>query len=156
MKTSALLLAVLTATSLFAETRLVPNDIKYRDTSAPHATGRDGNVAIEARALLGSDQKTTLEVTTGSLENQPAGPGNIDKVQVKIGDLTINHNNLTAGGYYAETLDGLQRGDTLQVQANVSGIDGRTAVVTVDETVKKRPDLEMAWITAPTSPPTRR
>lgn len=149
MRTSAFLFAIVFAASLSAETRLAPNTIKYRDTSAPHATGRDGNVVVEARALLGSDRKTTLEVTTGSLDDPSGAPGNLDKVQVKIGDLTTNHNNLAGGGSYTETLDGLQRGDKLQVQANVSGIDGRTAVVTLDETVKKRPDLEMAWITAP-------
>lgn len=147
---SVLLLAALTALSASAELHTIPNSQKYRDSSLPHAHGSDGSASIEARALIGRDRVTTLEVTTGALDTTAPAPGNIDKLQLKIGDVTTNYNNLAGGGTFALQLTGLARGNTLQVQTNVSGIDpSRTNVITVDETVKRRPDIEVVSVDAP-------
>jgi hypothetical protein len=133
-----------------------PNTTKYQDTSKPNATGRAGSATLTARALLAKDGTTLVEATTGEMDTSTTPPGNIDKMQVKgivVEDedpiFTENFNKLEAGGYFAETFEGLARGATAQVQANISGIDrNRTGVITLKETVKLRPDLE-AKINAP-------
>lgn len=139
---AAILVGCFAAASLHADLTFIPNSTKYRDTGIPNATGRSGSAAIEARALLGKDGATELAVTTGSLDNTAAAAGSIDKVQLKAaGDHTKNFNNLD-GATFVQTIDGLFRHQQVQVQANVSGIDAhRSDVVTVDETVKLRPDL---------------
>jgi hypothetical protein len=135
--------------------KLYPNSVKYRDTGAKPARGRSGAASLEARALLGKDRETLLEVSTGSLEGGQAPPGNLEKVQVKVFDpqghyvSTTNRNGLAGGGYAAYRFATLPRGSGLQVQANVGGIDAnRTDIVTVSETVKLRPDL-VVGIAAP-------
>lgn len=122
---------------------------KYRDSSLPHATGRSGTARLAALALLGPDGLTRLTLTTGDLDDPAAAPGHISKAQVKI----------FSGGRHAGTLNfhdigratttlvlpGLGRLDSLRVQANVRGVDGRrTDVVTVTETVKLGPSLHVA------------
>src|SRR5690348_11830002 len=47
----------------------VPNSQKYHNTGMHPATGRSGSASIEARALFGKDGNTTVEVSTGSLED---------------------------------------------------------------------------------------
>lgn len=85
-------------------------------------------------------------MTTGSLDSA-AAPGNIDKVQLKAGTATRNFNGLAAGGVFTQTFTGLGRNEPLQIQTNVSGIDGsRTDVVTVTEAVKLRPDVAVERI----------
>lgn len=117
------------------------------------ATGRSGSASITARALLGKDNATDLEVTTGDLDTTAAPPGKIDKVQLKLTAdqvYTRNFNNLSAGGKFELRMPGLARHEAFQVQTNVSGIDGRrTDVVTVTETVKLRPDLAASDIQMP-------
>jgi hypothetical protein len=122
---------------------------KYRDSSAPHATGRSGSATLAARALLGSDGVTYLTITTGDLEKLDAAPGELAKVQVKAftpdGEklYTLNFQRPSAGGSVVLRLDGLSRGSRVQVQANVRGIDrNRTDVVTLTETVKRAPSLQ--------------
>jgi hypothetical protein len=116
---------------------------KYRDSSAPHATGRSGSARLEARALLGADGVTRLLVTTGSVDDPDRAPGELAKVQLKIyspdGDrlFTLNFQRFTTRGSYEFRLPGLPRGARIEVQANVRGIDrNRTDVVTITETVK--------------------
>lgn len=150
--------AVLIATfflspSLLADddVELIPNDVKYSDTSIPNATGRDGGASIQARALLGQDGVTDVEVTTGSFDGG-AAPGNVDKVQVKAGNLetdalTRNFNGLANGGFTTVRLTDLPLAprSAIQIQANVSGVDpNRVGVITVSETVKRRPDLSVS------------
>jgi len=122
---------------------------KYRDSSAPHATGRSGSATLAARAFLGSDGVTYLTVTTGDLENLDAAPGELAKIQVKAFTpdgtklYTLNFQRPSAGGSVVLRLDGLSRGSRVQVQANVRGIDrNRTDVVTITETVKRAPSLQ--------------
>ena len=133
------------------------NSVKYRDAGMKPATGRSGSATISARALYGSDGRATLEVTTGSFESAAAAPGNIDKVQVKLLEnnkigrqvFARNYNGLTGGGTWSQSLPA-GPGRTLQVVANVSGIDAnRTDVVVVRERVKRRPDLVADQIDAP-------
>lgn len=130
-----------------------PNSQKYQDAGLKPATGRSGSASITARALLGKDNSTDLEVTTGALDTTAAPPGNIDKVQLKLTAdqvYTRNFNNLSAGGKFELRMPGMARHEAFQVQTNVSGIDGRrTDVVTVTETVKLRPDLAASDLQMP-------
>ena len=127
---------------------MYPNAVKYRDAGGKPATGRSGSAAIEVRALRGQND-TEVEVTTGNFESMATPPGRLDKVQIKIyggnGDVVVTDNyrrSLMSGGYGAFGYDFPYRGQKIQVQANVSGIDpNRTDIVTVEETVKLRPDL---------------
>lgn len=125
-----------------------PMSAKYRDLGAKPASGRSGSASIEARALLGVDGTTDLEVTTGHFEGG-AAVGSLSKVQVKVlannGHVLTTDNyrkTLTGAGFASFTYDGLYRGQSTQVQASVAGIDGaRTDIVTVSTDVKLRPDL---------------
>jgi hypothetical protein len=60
-----------------------------------------------------------------------------------------NYNGLEAGGSALFRYPSYGRGDQLQVQAMVTGIDRRPHIVTVLETVKLRPDLVVSGLTAP-------
>jgi hypothetical protein len=133
--------------------RFISNAVKYRDAGARPATGRSGSFSIAARALLGADGVTQLEVTTGSFEAPSTASSPLAKVQVKLAagggvQRTLNYNNLSGGGTATFSYPGLARGSALQVQANVSEAK-RTAVVTVSEAVHLRPDLRVV-LQAPT------
>lgn len=132
------------------------NSVKYRDAGARPATGRSGSAAIQARALRGQTE-TDIEVTTGQFESATAPAGKLDKVQIKVfngnGDVLVTDNyrkGALNGATGSFTYDWPGRGQKIQVQANVSGIDPtRTDVVTVDTNVALRPDLTVSTITAP-------
>jgi len=139
-----------------AKPQPTPNSVKYRDAGAKPATGRSGSAAIQARALRGQTE-TTVEVTTGQFDGGTAAAGKLDKVQVKVFD---NHDDVLVTDNYRKgalsgatgsfTYDWPTRGQKVQVQANVSGIDPtRTDVVTVSTNVALRPDLTVSSITAP-------
>jgi hypothetical protein len=131
--------SLLLASAAFAQT-FTPNDIKYRDSGEKPATGRSGDATIEAVALLGKNGSTELTVTSN---------GSIDKVQVKVGEVTTNHNG-SAGSTFTTTMTGLRRRDSFAVQANVSGPDAaRTGVVSANPVVRMRPELTMQWVEAP-------
>jgi hypothetical protein len=152
MKKISLALALLVAMPLLAQraSDLTPNTVKYKDEGLKNATGRSGSASIEARALLGSDGVTDVEVTTASFEATTA-PGRIEKVQVKANADTDdadtrNFTNLGDSGFATVRLDTLPlaRRQPVRIFTNVSGIDpSRTDVVTVDEIVKMRPDLSI-------------
>ena len=134
-----------------------PNSRRYRDAGAHPATGRDGSATLQARALLGRDGATVLELTTGALDVAGAPPGNIDHVQLKLLAtdnsvvLTQNYAGLTDGGAWTHSYAGLGPHQAFQVQTNISGIDAnRTDVVTVQGTVQRRPDLAAISLNAPT------
>ena len=156
VKRIALATALILAMPAMAQTFLqpLPKGAKYRDQGTKPATGRSGLAAIEARALLGRDGMTDIEVTTGHFEGI-GGAGTLAKVQVKLfsgGALRETDNyRLGAAGLGTGTFSyaGLNRGYSAQVQANVSGIDPRrTDVVTVTTPVKRRPDLEAMHLNA--------
>jgi len=131
---------------LSAGGRLISNRIKYRDTSAPHATGRSGSARLSGVATFGAGA-TTLTITSSSLlSTDPRGE--IAKAQIKVfgadGGLLFveNHNKLNGGPTATFLLAGVVPGMRIQVQANVRGIDGRrTDVVTLTETVQLPPAL---------------
>jgi hypothetical protein len=135
---------------------LIHNSIKYRDAGAKPATGRSGSAAIEARALRGKTQ-TDIEVTTGQLDGIATPPGKLDKVQLKVyagnGNLLVTDNyrkSLLSGGSGDFEYDWVTRGQSVQVQANVSGIDPtRNDVVTVSTPVKWRPDITISNLQKP-------
>lgn len=132
-----------------------PVSKKYSDNGAKPATGRSGSASIEARALIGADGNTKIEVSTGQLDT-PTAPGNISKVQLKAingaGEVirTQNFNVLSGGGYWTHSTNQLGHNAPIQVQTNVRGIDPkRTDVVTVTARVKKRPDMAVSSVTNP-------
>jgi hypothetical protein len=134
---------------------LVPNARRYKDSGLKPATGRSGSASLTARALLGNDGATTVELSTGPLDTGGTKPGNINKSQIKPLDengealYARNYGN-SGGGYFTTTVNDLHRGQQVQMQANISGIDAnRTNVVTVVETVKLRPDLSPTSLSVP-------
>lgn len=132
--------------------RFYPNSQKYREMGAKPATGRSGSASIQARALLDAAGMTEIEISTGQLDSDGA-PGNISKVQLKLsgsGTWTRNFNNLSQGGYVSLLQSGLLRGQSLQIQTNVTGIDPRrTDVVTVHPAIALGPDPAVISIDAP-------
>jgi hypothetical protein len=120
----------------------VPNSIKYKDSGSRPATGRSGSATLEARALIGSDHVTTVEVSSN---------GTLEKVQLKLTatGVTRNFNGLSSNGF-TTTFDDLAHGEPVQVQANVTGVDpSRTDVVTVATSIARRPDLRVLSVSAP-------
>jgi hypothetical protein len=135
------------------------NSVKYRDKGLKHARGRAGLAAtaatLEARALLGRDGSTTLDISTGAID-APDASRLLSKVQLKqyapngALQITTNYKEINSPVYQL-TLAGRVRGSKLQVQGTIVGVDGKHSdVVTLTETVKLRPDLSVDHITAPT------
>lgn len=127
---------------------LISNSVRYKDTSKKAATGRAGSASLTALALLGSDGKTDLSIDAGA-------PGNLAKVQLKGLDTdgteqyTRNFNNLSSASLQLVLTD-RGAGQKVQVQANIRDADPkRTGVVTITETVKRRPDLTVRDLNAP-------
>ncbi|MDQ3069206.1 MAG: hypothetical protein M3R55_05695 [Acidobacteriota bacterium] len=126
-----------------------PNSVKYKNAGAKPATGRAGSASLEVRALMAKNGSVLVEASTGSLEDG-LHPGNIEKAQVKGPGFVKNYNNLSAGGYWSATYPALTRGNTIQVQANIKGIDPkRTGVVTVSAPALLRPDVKVNSIAGP-------
>lgn len=134
------------------------NSIKYRDLGKKHARGRAGIAAtaatLEARALLGRDGSTTLDISTGAID-APDASRLLSKVQLKQyapnGALqtTTNYKEINSPAYQL-TLAGRVGGSKLQVQGTIVGVDGKHSdVVTLTETVKLRPDVSVDRIVAP-------
>jgi hypothetical protein len=137
----------------------IPNSKHYRESGVGNATGRTGSAQMTVRALLGSDGDTTIEVTTGVLDSSSTPPGAFQKVQLKPlnpdGDAIFaqNFTNIpTHRGYFSFNWPSLYRHQQTQIQSNITGIDNRTDVVTVVETVKLRPDLAIRKLNLPDSP----
>src|SRR5437763_14317786 len=78
----------LPATSQSVPAYAIPNAKHYRESGVGNATGRSGSAHMTARALLGKDGNTTLEVTTGVLDSGAIPPGSFAKVQFKPFDRT--------------------------------------------------------------------
>jgi len=53
----------------------IPNAKHYRESGVGNANGRTGSAHMTARALLGADGNTTIEVTTGILDSGATPPG---------------------------------------------------------------------------------
>jgi hypothetical protein len=133
-----------------------PNSHLYSTRNPSAITGRSGSAALTVRTLIGKDNQTSIELSTGQLDSGATPPGNISKVQIKAYDaagevaFAHNYNDLASGGYLAYNYSTLHRGETLQVQANIRGIDRkRTDVVSVTAVVKARPDIAVESVFAP-------
>jgi hypothetical protein len=142
-------------TNTASKPQLIPNARRYKESGLKPATGRSGSASLTGRALLGKDGATTVELSTGQLENAGANPGTINKSQMKPLDengealYARNYAN-SSGGYFTTTVNDLHRGQQVQLQATINGIDAnRTNVVTVVETVKLRPDLSPMNLSVP-------
>ncbi|MBW3569830.1 MAG: hypothetical protein KY467_01875 [Gemmatimonadetes bacterium] len=136
--------------------QLVPNSVRYSDTGGRPATGRSGSATLSAFALRARDGVTSLEVRAGRADGVEGGTAELAHVQVKalIGGQESYVANHREGLDAPIALPALARGEAVQVQANVRGIDGnRTDVVTVTETVKLRPDLAVTFSAAETVSP---
>ena len=140
---------------------LFANTTKYRDKGLKHAHGRAAiattaatAVALDARALIGRDGITTLDVSTGSIDDGTIGVGVLSKLQLKLYTLngslqtTNNYNGLNTPTYQVRLAD-RARGSNIQVQGSITTGGKHTDVITVTETVKARPDLRVDGITAP-------
>jgi hypothetical protein len=163
VKSATLALLVLAASlSSWSLTHVPGNAVQsskhYRESGVSNATGRSGSAHMTARAILDKDGNATIELTTGKLDSTSTAPGSFRKVQFKVLNAAgnpISVQNLfppTASGYYSFASQSLHRGQQLQLQANITGIDGnRTDVVTVVETVKVHPDVAVAGLSFPSS-----
>ena len=131
----------------------IPNSVRYRDQGAKPTTGRAGAAALSSFALIGRDGITRLEVHSAHADAPAVPAGTLAKVQVKrFGSdallATSNHRIGQSSAVFA--LPGLTRGSRVQVQANIRDIDrARTGVVTVIDTVRRRPDLSVSQLTLP-------
>lgn len=137
---------------------LHPNSEHYRNTGSAPATGRSGSASLQVRALTGRSGITDVELTTGTFESGPAAPGSLRQVQLKTYDAsgalraTRHEADVSSSGAADLQFTDLARGEPIQVQANVTGIDGaRTDVVSVSTTVKLRPDLAVDAVSVPSS-----
>jgi hypothetical protein len=139
---SAVVSTSIAQTNTTSKPQLVPNARRYKESGLKPATGRSGSASLTGRALLGNDGATTVELSTGQLDTGDTKPGNINKSQIKPldenGDALYARNYVNSGGgYFTTTVNDLHRGQQVQLQATINGIDGnRTNVVTVVETVK--------------------
>ena len=132
----------------------VRSSIHYRESGVGNAHGRSGSANVTARALLGKDDNTSIELTTGTLDSNTTPPGSFTRVQLKpllssgAALYAQNFNGLsTSSGYYSFVWPSLHRGEQIQLQSNIRGIDSRADVVTLTETVKMRPDLAVKNLT---------
>lgn len=139
--------------------QLHSNSQRYRQQTTAHATGRAGSASLTARALLGKDGQTDVELTTGQLD-QTGAPGNIAKVQLKWfhpastteHEPTLNYNGLKSGGAWSKAYADRARHQTFQAQTNITGIDPkRTGVVTLTERVNLRPDIGVLSLNHPST-----
>jgi hypothetical protein len=134
--------ALIVSTAALAQSPFIPNSVKYRDAGMKPATGRSGSASIEAYVLIGKDNTAALEVSAN---------GALEKVQLKriAADVTTNFHPGGANSVFTTPVEGVALREAVQVQANVSGVDGaRMDVVTAATTVARRPDLAVESITA--------
>ena len=131
------------------------NSQKYRDAGAHAWTGRSGSAALGVEALIAPSGGVTLVVTSYRAADLSTPAGSLDKIQVKVFSaagrlLTTTNVNGLSGSTYRRAIT-LPAGGTVQVQANVTGIDGRrTDVVTVSGVVAViAPDLAVTRLVLP-------
>jgi hypothetical protein len=136
---------------------LVSNRVKYSDTGQRASTGRAGSAAVTALALVGRDMATELTLRAAPADTNRTAQAQLQKVKVTAtgyDSAQVFETNYTglSGSTFTRTYPGLGWGQTLQVQANVSGIDpNRTDVVNATVPVLLRPDLNVfLWITSGT------
>lgn len=135
-------LAMLLATATLLAQTSIPNTIKYKDSSIAGGKGSAGDAQLESRTLLNRDGSADVELTAN---------GVITKVQIQAGNDTDNFNHLENDGSASFRAEGLARGSTVAIHANVDA-GARTEVVRTEEIVKLRPDLAVS-LSAPQQVP---
>ena len=148
-----------TQASVQAASPFQPNTVRYRDTGARPSTGRSGNAALSAWALIDASGRTdvTLMADVATLGDRPPEGGPVlGAVQIKgyraDGQLQFTRNDVPGPGTPSATyaFGGLAAGDRAQVQANITGADrARTGAVTVEASVLRRPRLRVESVAAP-------
>lgn len=135
--------------------QLIRNTVRYSDTEQKPATGRAGSAAIRARALIGRDMRTELEVAARPADSLSTAQASLQKVRVNAIDhdgaqvFETNYTGL-AGPSFTRSFDNLSWGMTLRVKANVTGVDpNRTDLVDATVPVLLRPDLSVYLYTTP-------
>ncbi|HEX6041351.1 hypothetical protein [Longimicrobium sp.] len=124
---------------------LVSNAVRYRDAGGRPATGRSGNAVVDALAVLDPAGNTTL-LLSARHATDPSITGSIDRVQVKASspDGKYRFTRVLPVVAGEVRLQGMARGDEIQLQTNVQGVDAsRTDVVTVTGRVRRLPDLRV-------------
>jgi hypothetical protein len=132
-------------TTSASQPTLISNAVRYRDTGGRPARGRAGSAAVDAFALLGRDGVTEVELSARAADPANPATGTITRALTKVyaGNGTVGLVHSVNGGQPVR-LPALPRGTRIDVQANVTGIDPhRTDVVSVSQTVRLRPDLEV-------------
>src|SRR5207237_1623403 len=107
----------------------ISSSIHYRESGIPDGTGEnDGSPVINARALLGKDSNTTVELTTGKLDSSTTPPGSF--AYVRFSPLTPSGTKLftqyfknlaTPTGYYRFMWPSLYRGEQVRMLNYVTG-----------------------------------
>jgi len=140
---AAIAAAALLVPTLYAQPQFFPNSQKYKDSSIPNATGRSGSASIEARALFNSNHSTDIELTSS---------GAIAKVQLQSPAGPARNFDGSDGSTFSTNVGGLGPHAHVGITANVRDVDGaRTDVVSVDEIVKRRPDLSASIVAPPSA-----
>jgi hypothetical protein len=124
-----------------------------------HRDGRAGNAHLTTRALMDVQKMTTVEATTGDF-GDVAPPGRIDELRVQVArtsprtrdDRSIVASAQQAGGYASTTVAGLVHGQSMTIEARVSGIDRGVDRVSVSDQVGYRPDLVVGAIQVAATP----
>ena len=132
----------------------VPNVHRYRDAARATAGGRAGNATLRVLSLVGRDGRADSHLEAGRADGGDPGGIALGHVQLKghapDGAQPFTRNvrleTVTAVLHAA----GLQPGARLQVQAAIQGADpARAGVVTVDDVVRRLPDLALQQAVVP-------
>ena len=133
----------------------ISSSLHYRESGVPDGVGESNSAVVTARALLGKDNNSTVELTTGKLDSNTTPPGSFASVRFEpftpsgVPLLRKYFSHLaTPAGYYSFTWPSLYRGEQIQVRSYVTGFP-EDDPVTAYTTVKLRPDLAMQNLTFP-------
>jgi len=125
----------------------------------PDHDGRAGNAHLTTRALMDIQKMTMVEATTGSFDDV-SPPGRIDELRVEVARTgPRSHDNRSivatsqqASGYASIIIANLVHGQSMSIEARVSGIDRGVDHVSVDDQVHYRPDLVAGAIQVAAAP----
>lgn len=129
-----------------------PNERKYSD-KAPYEQAASTSASVQARALLGADGSTYIEVTTGQLDVPNTSSGILERVTIKYPNgkkISTRIYDLGDRSSFYVRRTGLTRGMTVQIQAQVRPTGGNgMEVFNLTTTVRLRPDVEVSSIDVP-------
>src|SRR5438067_4660481 len=142
------------ALALAAPPTAISNTIPYR-VSAPVATGRDGNATVVSRALIARDGTTSVEIATAPFDVGPqdAITHLLIKALTPSGAVAFAraYNDTIPKGWTVLTFNDLVRDQALWLEAHVDDRSlPRTDVVILSDVVRRRPDVRVDAVIAPT------